>query len=156
MDIRAERRPLHRPVAMVAAILVILSMGILTWKGATVAETLGSVEVENVPTWAKEQGFADNKTAVAGATLFAESGCLNCHTYLGSGTSNLGAPDLSSIGATAGKTPEQFAKYVSNPSDFGNNVMPSYGKAHGGALTDAQLAQLGEFLFSSKGPKSGG
>ena len=32
MDIRAERRPLHRPVAMVAAVLVILSMGVLTWR----------------------------------------------------------------------------------------------------------------------------
>jgi hypothetical protein len=156
MDVRAERRPLHRPVAMVAGVLVIFSMGILTWKGATVEESLGSVEVKNVPTWAKEQGFADNKTAVAGATLFAESGCLNCHTYLGSGTSNLGAPDLSSIGKTAGKTAPQFAEYVSNPSKFGNNIMPPYGKASGGALTDKQLSQLGEFLFSSKGPQSGG
>ena len=156
MDTRAERRPLHRPVAMVAAVLVIFSMGILTWKGATVTESLGSVEVENVPTWAKEQGFADNPQAVAGAKLFAESGCLNCHTYLGSGTSNLGAPDLSSIGATAGKTADQFAEYVSNPAKFGNNVMPPYGKANGGAFTDAQLKQVGEFLFASKGGSGGG
>jgi hypothetical protein len=155
MDIRAERRPLHRPVAMVAAVLVILSMGVLTWKGATVVETLGSVEVANVPTWAKEQGFEGNKAAIAGATLFAESGCLNCHTYLGSGSSNLGAPDLSAIG-TNGKTAEQFAKYVANPAEFGNNVMPPYGQAAGGAFTAAQLAEVGEFLFSSKGPSGGG
>jgi menaquinol-cytochrome c reductase cytochrome b/c subunit len=156
MDTRAERRPLHRPVAMVAAVLVIFSMGILTWKGATVTESLGSVEVENVPTWAKEQGFENNPQALAGARLFAESGCLNCHTYLGSGTSNLGAPDLSSIGATAGKTADQFAEYVSNPAKFGNNVMPPYGKANGGAFTDQQLKEVGEFLFASKGGSGGG
>src|SRR3954452_18459736 len=106
MDLRSERRPLHRPVAMVAGVLVILSMGVLTWKGATAKESLGSELVLEVPRWAKEQGFADNPPAVAGAKLFAESGCANCHTYLGSGSSNLGAPDLSEIGATAGKTAE--------------------------------------------------
>jgi len=34
-DKRPERRLLRRPVALVAAILVVLSMGVLTWKGAT-------------------------------------------------------------------------------------------------------------------------
>ena len=38
IDLRSERRPLRRPVAMVAAVLVILSMGILTYKGATAKE----------------------------------------------------------------------------------------------------------------------
>ena len=32
----------HRPVAMVAAVLTILSMAVLTWKGATAKEALGS------------------------------------------------------------------------------------------------------------------
>ena len=43
----------------------------------------------------RSRASPDNAVAVAGATLFAESGCLNCHTYLGAGSSNLGAPDLS-------------------------------------------------------------
>ena len=34
----------------------------------------------------------------AGAVLFAQTGCLNCHVYLGEGSSNLGAPDLSEVG----------------------------------------------------------
>ena len=150
IDVRAERRPLHRPVAMVAAVLVILSMGVLTWKGATAAESLGSELVLKVPSWAKQQGFADNPAAVAGATLFAESGCTNCHTYLGDGTSNLGAPDLSSIGAT-GKGVAYFARYVADPSQFGNNVMSKYGKKAGGAFTEQQLLQVGEFLNASRG-----
>jgi menaquinol-cytochrome c reductase cytochrome b/c subunit len=152
IDLRAERRPLHRPVAMVAAVLVILSMGVLTWKGATAKESLGSETVLLVPDWAKQQGFAGNKAAVAGATLFAESGCLNCHTYLGSGSGNLGAPDLSSIGAT-NQGAAWFARYVSDPSKFGNNVMSKYGKQAGGAFTVQQLLQVGEFLNASKGPQ---
>ena len=98
-DRRPERAVLRRPVAVVAAILVILSMGVLTWKGATAKESLGSENVALVPEWADKQGFADDPVAVAGATLFAESGCMNCHTYLGAGSSNLGAPDLSEEGA---------------------------------------------------------
>jgi menaquinol-cytochrome c reductase cytochrome b/c subunit len=150
MDVRAERRPLHRPVAMVAAVLVILSMGVLTWKGATAKESLGSELVLEVPNWAKQQGFTDNKAAVAGATLFAESGCTNCHTYLGSGNGNLGAPDLSAIGAT-GKGAAYFARYVADPSKFGNNVMSKYGQQAGGAFTAQQLLEVGEFLNASKG-----
>jgi mono/diheme cytochrome c family protein len=151
MDTRAERRPKYRPVAMVAGVLVILSMGILTWKGATAKESLPSENVRLVPEWAQKQGFADNPAAVAGATLFAESGCMNCHTYLGAGSTNLGAPDLSEIGATAGKTAEQFAEYVANAPGFGNSSMPPYGEKFGGALTDEQLRQVGEFLAASKG-----
>ena len=98
-DRRRERRPSRRPVAMVAAILTVLSMATLTWKGATAKEALGSELLLLVPSWSEEQGFADNEKAVKGAELFAQSGCLNCHTYLGEGAGNLGAPDLSEIGA---------------------------------------------------------
>src|SRR5881296_2470103 len=90
VDIRRERRLLRRPVAVVAAILVVLSMGVLTWKGATAKEALATEVVQAVPTWAKREGFAGNPQAVAGAKLFARAGCTNCHTYLGVGTSNQG------------------------------------------------------------------
>src|SRR5262249_14497788 len=42
VDRRRERRILRRPVALVAAILTVLSMGVLTYKGATAKESLGS------------------------------------------------------------------------------------------------------------------
>ena len=42
----------------------------------------------------EKQGFADNPDAVAGGKIFASLTCMNCHTYLGSGSSNFGAPDL--------------------------------------------------------------
>ena len=114
IDLRRERRLSRRPVAIVAAIVVVLAMGTLTYKGATAKESLGSETIQEVPKWAEEQGFADNEEAVAGAELFAVAGCLQCHTYLGSGSSNLGAPDLSDIGAT-GKGVAYFQRYVDEP-----------------------------------------
>src|SRR3954466_3763667 len=147
IDRRMERRLTRRPVAVIAAVLVVVSMGVLTYKGATAKEALASEVVQAVPTWAKRQGFADNPDAVAGAKVFASSGCTACHTYLGTGSSNLGAPDLSAIGKN-GQGVEGFATYVADPSKAGNNVMPKFA-----ALGDQKLHQLGEFLNASKGPK---
>ncbi len=48
-DRRRERRPSRRPVAMVAAILTVISMGVLTYKGATASEALGSELILLVP-----------------------------------------------------------------------------------------------------------
>jgi menaquinol-cytochrome c reductase cytochrome b/c subunit len=145
-DRRRERRPTHRPVAMVAAVLTILSMAVLTWKGATAKEALGSELVLLVPEWAEEQGFAGNEEAEKGATLFAQSGCLNCHTYLGEGAGNLGAPDLSSIGES--NDAAFFVRYLTNPAAFGNTVMGSYSY-----LGQDNLEALGAFLEASKGAK---
>jgi menaquinol-cytochrome c reductase cytochrome b/c subunit len=146
VDRRRERRLSRRPVAIVAAILVVISMGVLTYKGATAKEALASEVVQAVPTWAQRQGFQDNKEAVAGATIFASSGCTACHTYLGTGSSNQGAPDLSNEG-TKGHNKQFFMNYIRDPSQFGNTVMPKFG------FNDQQLSQLAEFLMASKGPK---
>jgi cytochrome c553 len=94
--------------------------------------------VQAVPTWAQRQGFANNAEAVAGAKIFASSGCTACHTYLGTGSSNQGAPDLSAEG-TKGRTKQFFMQYIRDPSKFG--------------FDDQQLAQLAAFLLASKGPK---
>src|SRR5215510_15040373 len=51
MDRRMERRLSRRPVAVVASILVIASMGILTYKGATASEALASEVILDVPRW---------------------------------------------------------------------------------------------------------
>jgi mono/diheme cytochrome c family protein len=148
VDTRLERRVVRRPVALVAAILVVLSMGVLTYKGATAKEALASEVVQAVPTWAQKQGFADNKNAVAGAKLFAQSGCTSCHTYIGTGSSNLGAPDLSAIGA-GGQGPKFFSSYVSNPRKYNNTVMPVFGNLG----SPENIRNIGIFLDASKGPK---
>jgi len=146
IDRRRERRLARRPLAVIAAILVVISMGVLTYKGATAKEALASEVVEAVPVWAQRQGFADNEQAIAGAKIFASSGCTACHTYLGTGSSNAGAPDLSDEG-TKGRSKDYLTRYIRDPSQFGNAVMPKFG------FTDEQLAQLAEFLLASKGPK---
>ena len=147
VDTRMERRLSRRPVAIVAAVLVILSMGVLTWKGATAKEALGSEVLGAVPDWAQKEGFAANEVAVAGAELFAQS-CTTCHTYNGAGSSNYGAPDLTAIGAS-GQGVNFFERYVSDPSQFGNTIMPKFGER----LSKEQIHQIAVFLDASKGAK---
>jgi quinol---cytochrome c reductase cytochrome c subunit, bacillus type len=148
IDVRRERRPMRRPVAMVAALLTIASMGVLTYKGAVAKEPLPEENLALVPSWAEQQGFSGNQDAVEGAEIFAQVGCMNCHTYLGAGTTNLGAPDLSDIGATSNRGVEGFADYVADPTQFGNTVMPKFED-----LGEENLAKLGEFLQASKAPQ---
>jgi menaquinol-cytochrome c reductase cytochrome b/c subunit len=148
LDVSRERRPLRRPVAMVAAVLTIISMGTLTYKGATAKESIAAENVTLVSTWAKKEGFADNPQAVAGAKIFAQVGCMNCHTYLGAGGLNSGGQDKTSIGKTSNRGVQGFATYVSDPSKFGNNVMPKWSD-----LGKDNLLKLGAFLEASKGPK---
>ena len=145
-DRRTERRLLRRPVSVVAAVLVVISMGVLTWKGAVAKESLGAENVQFVPDWAKKQGFEGNAKAVAGAKVFASLTCLTCHAYLGAGSSGPG-PDLSAEGV---KRPgaSGLADYVANPSKFGNNVMPAFAD-----IGNDNLLALGEFLNASKGAK---
>src|SRR5690242_12701977 len=57
IDVGLERRPLRRPVAMVAAILTIVTMGALTYKGATAKEPLAAENLVLVPQWAQKQGY---------------------------------------------------------------------------------------------------
>src|SRR5215218_2190101 len=53
-DRRRERRIARRPVAVVAALLVVASMGVLTYKGATAEESLGEVD-QLVADWTSAQ-----------------------------------------------------------------------------------------------------
>jgi hypothetical protein len=148
LDLRRERRLLRRPVAVVATALTALSMGVLTYKGATAHEALASENIAAVPTWAKTQGFKNDKTALAGAKLFAQSGCLNCHTYLSSGSSNLGAPNLTNEGSKNKGIPFQIA-HLKCPSCVNKgSPMPRFAP-----LGESNLRKLATFLEASKGPK---
>ena len=145
----------RRPVAVVAAALTVLSMGVLTYKGATAQEAIASEVKAAIPSWAKKQGFANNKQALAGANLFAESGCTNCHLYLGTGssnlgagTSNLGAPDLTAEGAKNKGITFQI-QHLKCPSCVNpGSPMPPFA-----ALGDDNLRKLATFLEASKGSK---
>ena len=148
VDVRRERRLSRRPVAVVAAVLTVLSMGVLTYKGATAQEAIASEVKAAIPGWATKQAFQRNKEALAGANLFAESGCTNCHTYLGTGSSNLGAPDLTAEGAK-NKGIKFQVDHLKCPSCVTpGSPMPAFAE-----LGDERLHQLAVFLEASKGPK---
>jgi len=148
IDLRSERRPLRRPVALVGAVLVVLTMGVLTYKGATAKESLGQENLTHVASWAQKQHFAGNAEAVAGAKLFAVVGCLNCHTYLGVGSHNLGAPDLSDEGSKNKGIAFQIAHLKCPNCVTPGSPMPPF--ASQGAKN---LRALATFLEASKGGK---
>jgi mono/diheme cytochrome c family protein len=144
LDRRRVRRPSARPVAMVAAVLTIVSMGVLTWKGATANEALASEVVQNIPKWVKDEQLPKN--AVPGVNLFARAGCTACHTYDGVGGALLGAPDLTQIANRHLGVATQI-KHLNNPSSVTpGSPMPSFS-----SLGQERLRQLAIFLEASKG-----
>jgi Cytochrome c. len=146
IDLRRERRLSRRPVALVALLLTILSMAVLTWKGATAKEALASEVIAEVPSWVKAEKLPP--AAVPGAKLFAASGCTACHTYLGSGGAQLGAPDLTAIGTRHLGVDFQI-RHLKCPSCVTpGSPMPKFE-----SLGDASLRQLAIFLEASKGKR---
>ena len=144
LDRRRERRLSQRPVALVAAVLTIVSMAVLTWKGATAQEALASEVKAQVPNWIKKENLPAN--AKPGALLFATAGCTACHTYAGSGGSNLGAPDLTDIGSRNLGIQFQI-NHLKCPSCVNpGSPMPPFA-----SLGDDRLRQLAIFLEASKG-----
>jgi menaquinol-cytochrome c reductase cytochrome b/c subunit len=144
LDRRRVRRPSQRPVAMVAAVLTIVSMGVLTWKGATAQEALASEVKQNIPRWIKEERLP--KSAIPGVNLFATAGCTACHTYDGAGGSNLGAPDLTDIGSRNLGIQFQI-NHLTCPSCVNpGSPMPPFK-----SLGPERLKQLAIFLEASKG-----
>jgi menaquinol-cytochrome c reductase cytochrome b/c subunit len=146
VDLRSERRLSRRPVAVVAAALTVLAMGALTYKGATAREAIASEVKAAIPQWAAKQGFQNNQQALAGANLFAVSGCTNCHTYLGTGSSNLGAPDLSAEGAKNKGIQFQISHLECPSCVNAGSPMPSFKD-----LGNENLQKLAAFLEASKG-----
>jgi menaquinol-cytochrome c reductase cytochrome b/c subunit len=145
-DRRRERRLLRRPVALVGAVLVVLSMAVLTWKGATAKEALASEVILDVPHWISAEKLPAN--AVPGAKLFAVAGCTACHTYLGSGGAQLGAPDLTSIG-TRNLGIDFQVRHLKCPSCVNpGSPMPKFE-----SLGDQRLHDLAVFLEASNGKR---
>ena len=101
-----------------------------------------------MPNWAKQQGFQNNPAAIKGAELFAVSGCLNCHVYLGDGGQNLGAPELTAEGAKNKGIAFQIA-HLQCPACV--NAGSPDAVVLGPRLRAPEL--LATFLEASKGPK---
>jgi menaquinol-cytochrome c reductase cytochrome b/c subunit len=91
-----ERRPEHRPIATIAGISVILTMGYLTWRGAH-AGTPDAAEVAT-PTAVVVNGPAAVARFNEGRLVVAQSGCEACHVIGENGNAGPG-PVLTHIGA---------------------------------------------------------
>ena len=111
---------------------------------ARLTESLGGGLTD---TWVEQNNLPEN--ARAGADDFQEAGCMSCHSYLSAGAGGPG-PELSEIGAQSGKNVDYFVRYISNPREFGNNVMPVYA-----SFGEKTLNDLAVFLAASKGPGGG-
>jgi ubiquinol-cytochrome c reductase cytochrome b subunit/menaquinol-cytochrome c reductase cytochrome b/c subunit len=137
LDRRLDRRLSHRPVAIVAALLVIASMGVLTYKGGTVEEASSTggqalLAGNNVTT--------KNPVVIAGADLFGTVGCLNCHTYGSSGAPGPG-PNISHV-ADLGRSVDYWKQWIKNSKSIKpGSQMPPFP-----TLTDEELTALGTFL----------
>jgi menaquinol-cytochrome c reductase cytochrome b/c subunit len=148
LDRRMERRPLRRPVAMVTLIVTAISMGVLTYKGAT-AEEAGAGALRKVPEWMELYNLPAN--AREGAEIFTQSACLNCHVYDGEGSSQLGAPDLTEEG-TRNRGIQWQIDHLEAPSRLTpGSPMPPFAQ-----LGQDNLRKLAIFLEASKGESGGG
>ncbi len=146
LDTRRERRLSRRPVAVVAFVLTVISMGVLTWKGAIAKEALASEVIADVPTWVKQEALP--AAAIPGAKLFASAGCTACHTYDGDGGQNLGAPNLTDIGTRNLGIAFQI-RHLQCPSCVNpGSPMPKFA-----SLGTTRLHQLAVFLEASKGKR---
>jgi mono/diheme cytochrome c family protein len=86
------------------------------------------------------------KPARSGAALFFSAGCTACHTYAGSGRTNLNAPDLTSIGRRHLGIRFQIA-HLKCPSCVNkDSPMPPFA-----SLGEERLHRLAVFLEASKG-----
>lgn len=97
-----------------------------------------------IPRWIRIEQLP--KKAIRGAVLFSSSGCTLCHTYAGSGSANLGAPDLTAIGRRHLGIRFQI-KHLKCPSCVSpGSPMPRFA-----SLGKRRLHQLAVFLEASKG-----
>jgi len=106
-------------------------------------ESLGSEVDAKASEWVKREHLAG--AAARGAHLFAQVGCLSCHTYAGTGARNLGARDLTRVGRR--RSARSIERYVANPRRFGDKLMPVFGEA----FSARQVGDIAAFLAASKG-----
>jgi mono/diheme cytochrome c family protein len=103
-----------------------------------------SGRVNPVPRWIKLEHLPQK--AIPGARLFASAGCTACHTYAGTGSSNLGAPSLTSIGRKHLGIRFQIAHLKCPSCVVKESPMPPFS-----SLGKRRLHELAVFLEASRG-----
>jgi cbb3-type cytochrome oxidase cytochrome c subunit len=128
----------------VSAIALLLALFALLLGGFGARETVRSEADGKVARWVRAERLPP--AAVPGARLFATSGCTACHTYLGTGSRNLGAPDLSAEGLR-GRGIAWHVRHLTCPSC----VVPGSPMPPFRALGKGNLRSLAVFLEHSRG-----
>jgi menaquinol-cytochrome c reductase cytochrome b/c subunit len=105
-DRNPERRPERRPIASIAGVLVIASIALLTYEGATAGPP-------------SEVSMTAPPGTEAGAEVVAQSGCLACHK-LGENGNNGPGPELTEIGSRLPRAA------IARSLQIGPSIMPSY------------------------------
>jgi len=111
---------------------------------ASAHSTRAVAPVNNVPRWIEVEHLP--KPAIHGAVLFQSSGCIACHTYAGSGTANLNAPDLTAIGARHLGMRFEISHLKCPACVNPGSPMPTFR-----SLGRKRLRELAVFLEASKG-----
>jgi menaquinol-cytochrome c reductase cytochrome b/c subunit len=112
-----ERRPERRPIATITGIVVIISMGYLTWRGAH-AGTPDAAEIAT-PVAVVKNGPAAVARFNEGRLVVAQSGCEACHVIGENGNAGPG-PVLTHVGARLPR--DAIARTLVNPTA----PMPSF------------------------------
>jgi cytochrome c553 len=99
-----------------------------------------------VPTWIHEEHLP--AAAVDGAKIFAVAGCTTCHTYAGSGTSALNAPDLTAIDSRHLGLAFEIQKLKCPTCLKPGSAMPSFE-----SLGSRRVHDLAVFLEASQGTR---
>ena len=141
-----ERAPSRRPVAVLAVIVIVTTLGVLTYQGAT------SPWSPQMTAWSGDpvpENLVRNSTPMQlqGAAIFQNKDCRNCHALEGSGGKR--GPDLTTVGTRL--TRNQLIDQVSNGTpggiqqgDPGGGNMPAFGSQ----INPAEMAALVAFLES--------
>jgi mono/diheme cytochrome c family protein len=135
-DRSPERRPEHRPVAMLTLVFVICAMAFLTYRGA---ESGAPTELTiAAPAAVKAQGGAALREFYTGRAAVADSGCEACHTIGDDGNPGPG-PNLTHIGS---RVPALgIARTLVNPTQ----PMPSFAN-----MQPKEFAAVVQFLSDLK------
>ena len=125
-----------------------ISMGVLTYKGATAKEALGSEPIVLVPEWAEDPGFRRQPDAVAGPTLFA-SPAASTATPTSARAPRTSARRTSPRSARPAAA-RAFFKLRRQPASSATTSMPPFAHARR-QPHDREVPQLGEFLDGLEG-----
>jgi mono/diheme cytochrome c family protein len=147
MDVHVRRLLIAVGGLLVLLALVSVVIALVSGGGSSTA-WIGPPPNESgeLPRWIEQEHL--RQAAVPGAKLFAVGGCTVCHTYAGSGSTTLNAPDLTSIGSRHLGIGFQV-RHLDCPSCANpGSPMPPYA-----SLGARRVHQLAVFLEDSKGAR---